>query len=219
MGTQDLYSWIESLLLVASVIFLGGSELLPRAQSSHRIVSSPHSIGVALVTPAPSPQAPHSPHSVPVHSTSMQIPAEPRPGRGPWEEMGHASRWLTCHSDTAPSSGSSLRLSSKTGSSQGERSQIVAGVSWAPVPLAGDALPRWAACKPVFSIADGRELFSRSLRNCLQASAKQVENATPPAGQGLPVPELKKIFKFYGRYGKGLGGIWQDRTSVDSPSH
>lgn len=32
------------------------------------------------------------------------------------------------------------------------------------------------------------------------------------------MPELENIFQFYKRCGKGLGGLWQDRTFVDFPS-
>lgn len=63
----DLHSWTESWPLVASVIFRGGSRLLPKARPPHRVVSPSSK---ALGTGDPSYGAPRSPHQMPVHLTS-----------------------------------------------------------------------------------------------------------------------------------------------------
>lgn len=142
---------------------------------------------------------------------------------------GRASRQLTCHSDTAPSAGSSLRFGSKIGSGQGtdqrSRLRFLGLTRQGPVV----PLPAARACRAVFSIADPESCFpgifgDMFIDRCCNKLKRPPDlsrpNATCPTSQELPVPELKK--NLFSSFIKGVARAWEDqpgRTPVDSPSH
>lgn len=183
---------------MGSLIFPGGFQLRPEP--------SPHA---AWSVPCPSWHLPLAPVALArqmlVHLTWEAEPGagarhSPRPGLGrgkrrPCQLLAHLPQW---HS-------AKLWLILETQFQDWQRpeegSKIPAGVFWIHIPTAVMFFPDVQACRPVFSIADGKAV-SRSFQACLQTSCAQAKKATrplqaqchPPAGQGLPVPGLKECF-------------------------
>lgn len=188
------HSCIESLPPVTSVISLGGSQPhqspapTQRGESlAHRRL--PQRLPTALKTRLSTRQDRQSREQVLGTAPGLAVSV----GRD-----GRASCWLTCRRDTAPSSGSSLRLASKIGSGQGRNQR------------SRPAFPGLTPCPPVMLFPDARP--ANLGRDCHLPGAPgpghEPAHGHPSRRPGPPCARANGAFS---RFMKGLAGAGRSR--------